>query len=136
MRRSALEVSDYSSLPHDDQVWKSYGRHFKPGSDCVKNRRQTRFQLLLSWAEHEIRKWGIMKFIGTQILQTECLILRRFRRGWSHVSKNWASSAENWPMLPGIPSWCRNHWNSIRNCCFPILIQLLQMGHLFKRKPI
>lgn len=45
-----------------------------------------------------------MKSIGTQILQTERLILRRFVESDAEAMfQNWASSAENLTMLPGIP---------------------------------
>ena len=59
-------------------------------------RKQNKFQWRLN-KESPIRKRGnIMKAIGTQMLQTERLILRRFVESDAEAMfQNWASSAEN-----------------------------------------
>ena len=58
--------------------------------------KQSKFKLRLD-IESSIRKRGsVIKAIGTQILQTDRLILRRFVESDAEAMfQNWASSAEN-----------------------------------------
>ncbi len=79
-----------------------------------------------------------MKAIGTQILQTERLILRRFVESDAEAMfQNWASSAENliyvsWDPHPDVEVTR----NSIRNWAASYTNpKLLQMGHLSQREP-
>ena len=62
----------------------------------IEIQKQSKFKLRLG-RESSIRKRGsVMKSIGTQILQTDRLILRRFLESDAEAMfQNWASSAEN-----------------------------------------
>ena len=79
-----------------------------------------------------------MKAIGTQILQTNRLILRRFVESDTEAMfQNWASSAENltyvtWNPHPNVEVTRNSIRNWVASLCQS---QLLQMGHLPQRKP-
>ena len=70
----------------------SGGFYPEPGNEKARKVRGDLFSLSL-----KLRKRGnIMKAIGTQMLQTERLILRRFVESDAEAMfQNWASSAEN-----------------------------------------
>ena len=79
-----------------------------------------------------------MKVIGTQILQTDRLILRRFVESDAEAMfQNWASSAENLTYVTWDPhSDVEVTRNSIRIGLFPMLIpNYYKWGHLSQRKP-
>ena len=71
-----------------------------------------------------------MKAIGTQMLQTNRLILRRFMESDAEAMfQNWASSAEHLTYV----TW--NPHPDVEVTCFLCQSQLLQMSHLPQRKP-
>ena len=79
-----------------------------------------------------------MKAIGTQILQTDRLILRRFVESDAEAMfQNWASSAENltyvtWDPHPDVEVTRNSIRNWVASYANP---NYYKMGHLSQRKP-